>query len=762
MKPNITNRIMLIYGGVLLVIITLTVLLSYLGTVRGLRDQLKETNYALLNQIIEKMDRSFAQIEKDLLQLTSELEFVYFMNDSYEGTAQKYANFYALNNKMSKFMSRNLQFSSIYVYSSVSGNILTQDSYIDIDQSNNQWIADYLDMNGYFKWLPTHSITNGYAKENVVTLIRSYPAISKPGFRTGLLAVNMKESELYQMIRDIYSEGYKGQTLVIDSEGNVVTHDDKSKLTSRLADKPYVQQVLAGPAEGSFEMTIEGDKQTVFYATSAYTGWKVVSIIPESQVYRPLTVMRNLLIGFASAMLAIGFVVLFIVSRRTIRPFDRLIGRLSGKYHAIPKPAGGGASYLEHVFDELFHDREVLERQVRESKPMIKWRIVMDMLTGHRAEYSAVHHQLEFAGVKLHPERIVVCAAEIGKEGGIASKDETLYTYALCNVAEEIVNAEYAGAAIDAGGGHAALLFSFPDGDSAQNLMRVTTLLEQIQDVMQRQVGVSVTVGVGSCCTELKKLPESYGEAQFALRYKMVTGPNTLILIDDLKPPSDQDYYRFMRSIDRICDELKQAEREQLKAMVDELYSEAVGVGLLPELIRQFSFELLMRLMQAVESLGIATEPIRVRNSNLYERIQQCDNWRQAEDLVQSFLGELIDELEAKRSQRGRNDTIELIREYIGECYGDSGLSLDRLAERFNLNPAYISRLFKIHAQTNFIDYLIETRINAAKQLLKDRSVRVNEISHKVGYTNSRSFMRSFKNYTGLTPTEYRERFPDS
>ncbi|RAV04639.1 helix-turn-helix domain-containing protein [Paenibacillus sp. YN15] len=766
MKTSITGRIMLIYGGVLLAIISLTFLLSYVGTVTSLRNQLVETNFALLKQIDQKMELSFQQIDKDLLQLTNELEFVYYMNNIYDNDVQKYTNFYGLNEKLEKFMARNPQFSSIYVYSDVSGYILTQKTFMNKDVSENKWLGDYLNMKGYSQWLPTHQIWDGVSFSDVVTLIRAYPALSRPGLRTGLLAVNMNESMLYRMIDDIYEKGNKGETFLINDEGRVITHNDKSRLHSNVKEMPFIKKVLNGGASGSFDISLDRQKQTVFYSTTSSTGWKIVSIVPKSQVYRSIAVIRNLLLVFTAVMFLIAFVLLFYVSRRTFRPMDRVLGKFARQYkparRSMPdRPAEKGLSYLENLFDEMYEDRESLAHQVRESKPMLKWRIVMDMLTGHRTDYPLVKHQLEFTGTRLYPEWFVVASAEIGKEGGIALKDEALYTYALCNVAEELINMENAGAAIDLGGGRAVILFSFAEGDEVQNQLRAATVLEQILDIMLKQFGLTVAAGVGRCCREMTQIPVSYADSLQALQYKMLTGPHSVMSIDDIQTWESQDYYGFAQRIDSILEALKQGDSPKLKQLLAEAFQNAVKIALSPDLLRQFSFELVMRAVQTMESVGIDTEELRTGNGNLYERIQQCENYRQTEQLVGDFILKLSAALEHRRSQRGKNDVINGIIAYIQEHYQDSGLSLDRLAGEFDLNPTYISRLFKEYAESNFIDYLIEIRIQAAKELLKNKSIKISDISNEVGYNNSRSFMRTFKKYTGLTPTEYREQVTD-
>lgn len=762
MKSSIAGRTMLIYGGVLLFIISLTFVFSYKGTVGGLEQQLKETNMALLKQIDQKIEMAFQQTENNLLQLTNELEFVYFMNDSYKDNAQKHANFFAMSSKLSRFLNNNLQFSSIFVYSAVSDSVLTDQMYTTKETSENQWITDYLEMPDYFQWLTTHRIWDGNNNRDVVTLIRPYPALSAPGYRKGVVAANIDVDVLYQMIQDIYEDEFQGHMIIIDKNGQLVAHDDKSRLYSKLTDLPYIQKVLAGNERGSFAAEVDGIRQTVTYKSSGYTGWKIVSVVPESQMYKPLTVMRNLLIALAAGLFVLAFIIIFLINRRTFRPIDRMIGKLSRSYRPVHSSASlpqaqHGVSYLESIFDQMFLDREDLEKQVRDSKPMLKWRTVMDILTGYRTEYTLLRPHLEFAGIQLFPERYVVCTAEISKEGGIDPKDQTLYAYALCNVAEEIINAENAGTAIQLGDGRAVILFSFAEGDEEESHLHAVALLEQILNVMHRQIGLQVSAGLGRGYRELKDIPQSYAESQQALQYKMVLGNHCVISILDVQTPDNQDYYRIVQIIDRIVDSLKQGDRGRIQQQLGEIFREAVKGSLPPDLIRQFSFELVMRSTQAMEAIGIDTGETLMEIGNLHEAINRCESWRETEQVVEDVLLRLLEKIEQRRSQRGKNDYIVKILQFIKENYRDSGLSLDRLAEEFDLNPTYISKLFKEQVEDNFMDYLIKIRIEAAKELLKDKSIKIADISETIGYTYSRSFTRIFKKYTGLTPTEYRE-----
>ncbi|WP_373232762.1 helix-turn-helix domain-containing protein [Cohnella sp.] len=760
MKSSLSTKVMLIYGAFFLVIITLTFGLSYSGTVGKLERDLNDTNFALLKQVDQKIEVAFRQTEKDLLTLMDELEFVYFMHDSYLDDAQKYSNFYALNTKLRNFINANPQFSSIFVYSSVSGHILTDKAYMKDAPSVDNWLDDYLDMPVYLKWLTTHQVWEGNRNKDVITLVRSYPTISSPGYRKGIAAVNINEKVLYDMVKAVYEESNVGHMFIIDSDGNVVTHDDKTQIYRNLKELPHIKSVLSKKGNGSFKGEVNGVRQSIFYRDSDYTGWKLISILPESQIYEPIRVTRNFLIAFAAGMILLALIVLFYVNRWTFKPLDRLVGKMSGTYklNQSQDRLDAGLTYLEKVFDQLVLDREHLQQHVRDSKPVLKWRIMMDMLIGYRTDYQAVRHHLEFVGVHLFPDRFLACTAEISKEGvDLRAQDETLYTYAFCNVAEELINLENAGIAIDLGKGRAAVIFSFAEGDAEQNHLRALAILELILDVMKKQFDLIVTVGVGRGCSEMKDIPKSYDESQKALHYKMVFGQHSVISIEDLQSPGSEDYYRLIRMADRITDALKLTDTVKMKKDVKGTFREAIDSNLPPDLIRQLSFDLIMKSVQAVGSIGIDLKDSMSQLDSIYERINRSESLKEMEGVVFSFLEDLAAKINDKRSQRGSNDTIERMLVYIGDHFQENDLSLDKLAQEFHLSPTYISKQFKEYTESNFIDYLIGIRISASQRLLASKDMKVNEIAEAVGYVNTRSFLRTFKKYTGMTPMEYRE-----
>lgn len=87
-------------------------------------------------------------------------------------------------------------------------------------------------------------------------------------------------------------------------------------------------------------------------------------------------------------------------------------------------------------------------------------------------------------------------------------------------------------------------------------------------------------------------------------------------------------------------------------------------------------------------------------------------------------------------------------------------LALKDIAAQVHLNPSYLSQLFKRHTGKAFSDYVAEARLEEAKRLLSRTSLRISDISDRLGYADLAYFSSVFKKYTGLPPSEYRKRCP--
>lgn len=98
---------------------------------------------------------------------------------------------------------------------------------------------------------------------------------------------------------------------------------------------------------------------------------------------------------------------------------------------------------------------------------------------------------------------------------------------------------------------------------------------------------------------------------------------------------------------------------------------------------------------------------------------------------------------------------VRRVNEYLEAHYQDG--TLTKCAERVSLSPTYLSRIFKEKSGISFSDRLLQIRMERACDLLSDSMHRGYDVAYDVGYDNPKNFSRAFKNYFGITPSEYRQ-----
>lgn len=98
------------------------------------------------------------------------------------------------------------------------------------------------------------------------------------------------------------------------------------------------------------------------------------------------------------------------------------------------------------------------------------------------------------------------------------------------------------------------------------------------------------------------------------------------------------------------------------------------------------------------------------------------------------------------------------IENYIKENYSN-GISLQEISTRFCLTPYYLSKIFKKHKGISINNYIIRLRITEAKRLLDcEEKISLKDMSQTLGFEDPFYFSRVFKDVTGKSPTEYKNR----
>ncbi|WP_139993142.1 response regulator transcription factor [Paenibacillus paridis] len=121
--------------------------------------------------------------------------------------------------------------------------------------------------------------------------------------------------------------------------------------------------------------------------------------------------------------------------------------------------------------------------------------------------------------------------------------------------------------------------------------------------------------------------------------------------------------------------------------------------------------------------------------------------------LMQAQAEETVEKLSLPEANN--NVIVQTALKYIQDNY-QNNLTLEKVAAAVYLNPVYFSHLFKQSNGMGYKEYVIQLRIEQAKELLKHSTCKITDIAEQVGYQDMRHFTQVFRKAVSMTPSEYR------
>jgi len=132
-------------------------------------------------------------------------------------------------------------------------------------------------------------------------------------------------------------------------------------------------------------------------------------------------------------------------------------------------------------------------------------------------------------------------------------------------------------------------------------------------------------------------------------------------------------------------------------------------------------------------------------------------NYFEKENELINFFTELFKPFLKESTAKIDDPIFEKIIEYLKENYKEN-ISLEELSKKFSLNPFYIIRLFKSQINITPHAYLLNIKINKAKEFLK-KGYPLVDTALECGFTDQSHFHRNFLKIVATTPREYQLNF---
>lgn len=280
--------------------------------------------------------------------------------------------FYQLQDAIENLAGANNILHSIYLVPEGADFVVSSNKNISklSDFYDKDWINDYLEFRDYRSkpgWMLTRSIGR---TERVITFFYMFTPYATTV--DGTMIFNLRESELRDLINtnSVLSEGY---IIIVDQEGNVISHIDEEKIGHRLQDG-YTNDILGSEDTEGYIVNYSGDeKQLITYYRDELNNWTYIGIFPMAVLMGKMNNVVLKVFILCSILIVVGTAASYIVSRRIAAPLKKLVNDIKEKSSLYAKcvdneDTDNETVILSNAFDALVKEGDRLCALVERNK----------------------------------------------------------------------------------------------------------------------------------------------------------------------------------------------------------------------------------------------------------------------------------------------------------------------------------------------------------------------------------------------------------
>lgn len=153
---------------------------------------------------------------------------------------------------------------------------------------------------------------------------------------------------------------------------------------------------------------------------------------------------------------------------------------------------------------------------------------------------------------------------------------------------------------------------------------------------------------------------------------------------------------------------------------------------------------------------GLSREVAYSMSDIFIQRMDVCKKLEDVDKLQTEMIMAYTKTMQENRSKGIYSKQIVKCVEYI-HANLQQELHLETIAEYLNMNPTYLSRIFKKEMHVSISSYIKSERLKSAAYLLQYTNYSISEISEYLNFSSQSHFTSSFQKLYGLTPKRYRD-----
>lgn len=432
-------------------------------------------------------------------------------------------------------------------------------------------------------------------------------------------------------------------------------------------------------------------------------------------------------------------------------------------YLLKPASAGDLAASLEKVCSlvRVRQNREQhyekLNRQIEAALPLLRSNLFSRLANGTFHSAREAERSFSLFDVKTGKYAVIGLKYSLKETSGSDRiREEWMHMMSIGSACEK----EYAQYTLDllsfSNNPSLYYLLIFPAEWTAEDCGKAIQMsTHKVKKQLKADLDFDLSFGISRISSDLMGVAELYYQANYALSQCSFFSDNPTLYYNDLSEEGENEIHIPAARREELITAINSGDYTAVSQYVEYLIPPSLpdSVPDITASIQRVMSEVFYVLQQTEEVAPseVLKEGFRM---DLFQELLHSHSQKELRDCAAAIMGSVL-QAKQKKTIRHFDVTANQIVAYIREHYQED-LSLDLLADRFHFSTSYISRLIRRCEGINFTEIVTETRLQKAKQLLEDPSLRTLDVGSMVGYHDTSYFIQSFRKRFGVTPNEYR------
>ena len=402
-----------------------------------------------------------------------------------------------------------------------------------------------------------------------------------------------------------------------------------------------------------------------------------------------------------------------------------------------------------------------IRRKLRENIMVLKDNFFRMLMEGRMRQKSDIIDRAATTEIDINFTNFIVCVAEFelaASQKKLNMYDFSFYKAAIMSTIEENLVEIYKCYTFNLDNRIGILVCS------NQQIQRsiLVNKLNNVKSWVNKNMGFSLSAGIGNTCGSIEKVTLSYISAVDAMLYRVILGKNIVVDAEQKINTSKEkmvvdDFDNILKNSEEdIVFALRNINQAEVKNIIEQIMQSSKHI--VANDVNQkerIAFLLSVFIIRVMYSLEISNHRFYNKENDLYNSINELISIDDMKNFILGIIKEIFQAIEESDSKQNNflvNKGLRYIKEGVYE-----DVSLVTIAERLQIHPNYLSKIFKQVTDESFTEHVIRFKMNEAKKLLKTTNAKVYEISDKLGYKDVAHFTKLFKKHFGISPTEYRQ-----